>query len=165
MLQKLNEVSSNFISWMEGCSFHGWLRARSGGQPAVIAKRLQEVRRVLDLPQHGGDGFSFLPCPRSGQRAVELATGAMQAVLEEASADGLAELLEICGGDCSDAALEQIMADYQQGRSRMTLYLSQKPRQWAELPWRLAAVAQPDEGRARAAAVELFDYFRRPSGV
>lgn len=112
----------------------------------------------LGLPSGIGDGSHFKPCPLSGLRALELATGGVPQYLEELSHSYLEELAE-CFLDLSPQDVDQVLSDFHLGKARVAVYLKQKLQCWDLMPWKFAALADPDEVKARALAVSLLASF------
>ncbi|CAJ1380733.1 unnamed protein product, partial [Effrenium voratum] len=161
MVCKLSQFSEDLRVWSESCPCHAWLRspgpssprpaaaAGSGDNPAgsggsadsapaaTAAERLHAVRQTLGLQQGVGDGSHYGPCPLAGQRAVELATGVIYHLLDDLHESYVREILE--HNQCVDlAAIENTLADFTLGKSKIAQHLGLKLQCWTQLPWKLA---------------------------
>eukprot|EP00972_Heterocapsa_arctica_P004349 646543-Heterocapsa_arctica.AAC.1 len=68
--------------------------------------------------------------------------------------------MQVCSA-VTDADLDLIFSDFELGIMFMSEYASQKLECWTTLPWRLAALADPDTEQARRSAVSCLDEFDR----
>lgn len=164
MLQLVNTVSSQLLSWVEGCSCHGWLQKQHNTrQITSTAKQLDLHRAVLNLPPGVGDGSAFGPCPMAGKRAPELARGFLQTEFAALCETLHLQVLHSCAG-LSDAEVQTVLSEFEQGKTHMAATLQQKTQFWQRLPWRLAALADSDETRAQQLARQILQEFDAPAG-
>jgi len=70
------------------------------------------------------------------------------------------DLAEACEGLTQDE-LSGIMDEFSQAKAHCQLILENKLSIWSQLPWRLCALADWSEHRARAAAIEVIEQFNR----
>ena len=153
------------MSWAEGCPCHPWRRSAKTDldcepvqqfeRDALVA--LEQTCRELGLP-HGCDGLSFLPCPLAGLRACELASGSiaeqLQSMAELSKEDLLVETEAL-----DEEQLSLLLEEFDRGKSHMIATATNKLQNWSMLPWRLAALDNPDQAVAREAAAALLNAF------
>ena len=165
LIFRLNQVNSQFMSWAEGCPCHPWRRSAKTDldcepvqqfeRDALVA--LEQTCRELGLP-HGCDGLSFLPCPLAGLRACELASGSiaeqLQSMAELSKEDLLVETEAL-----DEEQLSLLLEEFDRGKSHMIATATNKLQNWSMLPWRLAALDNPDQAVAREAAAALLNAF------
>ena len=166
MVLALNKAGTDFLEWVEGCSCHPFrrtaLRVHEVREPAAQLEEdaltsLVLCRREFGLDGHG-DGQGFLPCPLAGLRSVELASGAFE--------DQLASLFNLSKEDLPvemspmpEHETVTILQEFERGKNHMIATFMNKMQHWTMLPWKLAALAQPDQAKARQVASFLKNAF------
>ena len=98
---------------------------------------------------HGWPKLSQTPCPMNTLRAPELAAGALPRLIEQKTAEGLANLLK---ESCVSLPLEQwghIADDFQRGVAAISAIIHTKCSFWLQLPWHACGMLHWDEGLAR----------------
>ena len=177
MLSKLNQFPADLAAWAEGCACHPWLvqgenfdmnaespQLDAGSTEArEVSDVLEQVRRSLGYAAGVGDGKFFRPCPLSGQRAVELASGQIWDRIDTWNESYLMQILE--GNSCNDtAAIDAALGDFARGKAMIVEYLQQKLQCWETLPWKLAAL-NCGGSAAQATAQELMEQFDKHSDI
>ena len=165
MVLLLNSVSTRFASWAEGCPCHPFRRSKEQKDGVTSASDVEFDASValdccakeLGLPVNG-DGKSFLPCPLAGLRAYDLASGAVEEQLSSVATMCKEELL-LQVATLSEEETGQLLRDFERGKSHIIASLTNKLQNWKMLPWRLAALSDSDESRARAAAAACLSDF------
>ena len=166
MVLAMNKAGTDFLEWVEGCSCHPFrrtaLRVHEAREPAAQLEEdaltsLVLCRRELGLDGHG-DGRGFLPCPLAGLRSVELASGAFE--------DQLASLFNLSKEDLlvemspmPEHETVTILQEFERGKNHMIATFMNKMQHWTMLLWKLAALAQPDQAKARQVASSLKNAF------
>ena len=169
MVFHLNSANTEFLSWVEGCPCHPWGRnsqssrkdrrepspAQQLEQDALVA--LTTCCRELGLPGDG-DGQRYLPCPLAGLRSCELASGSVQ--------EQMLHLVDMCKEDLllelspmPQDEIDEILLEFDRGKNYLIATFTNKFQHWGMLPWQLAALANPDEAKARTIAADFLDKF------
>ena len=158
MILQLNEISTRFLSWAEGCPCHPWGPTH---ERTVDEKEQLEVLELFrkDCGLSGsGDGFAFKPCPLAGCRAFELANGAVKEQLQQVAAMSHEQILS----DCEYLTEEQIghlLDNFESAKNVVLASTMNKLQHWSMLPWRLVLLSDPDEDQARRAAANMIEEF------
>ena len=140
MILMLDSVPEELGRWSEGCDCHETLRCiRSSAPPALKRQRLL----------HADDGS---PCPMMGKRAAALASGKHLQCIDDVAKLAPAELWAKAGGALQEPGQwMSLLADFHRGCGHLRAQLQLKLQFWSLLPWRLCALALPNEDDARAA--------------
>ena len=166
MVFSLNEAQTDFLAWAEGCACHPFrrtaMRARDAAQHGSeleedVLAVLAASSRELGLDGNG-DGRKFLPCPLAGLRAVELASGAMEEHLLHLFNLSKETLLAELAPMPEDETVS-LLQEFERGKSHMVATFTNKLQHWNMLPWKLAALADSDEAKARQTASNLVRSF------
>ena len=119
---------------------------------------LEQARRSLSLKHGEGDGVGYFPCPLAGCRAMEIADGALEQVIEATAGRYLTELMEMTEDVGADDTT-MILTDFHAGKAHVFAALQAKLHFWKVLPWALVALGVPDAARARSTASKLLHEF------
>ncbi|CAE7909467.1 retm [Symbiodinium microadriaticum] len=141
MLLRLARVLDHAEHWMEACPCH--YRQISGSSP-LTSNTIFRTR---------------YSCPMAGRRAPELASGALQGVLDEAFRSQQTELLLACSS-LSASDRDTVLLDFGRGQAKLQNFLSIKLGFWQALPHRLLVLGHHNEAVARASLTEakaIFD--------
>ena len=140
---RLGRVLRRFGHWLEACPCH----------VPHLADATSACKKAIAL------AFPLLGrCPNAGNRAPELAAGALNEIIKQLLDNCIADVMELVG-DASAATKDTIMADLQHASSHLILGLEVKFACFSRLPWKLCAVAHHNVNVARVAAktcIELF---------
>ena len=155
LILMLNSVSTRFASWAEGCACHpfGAKIKSKKATPDVNIDALAALdccRKELGLPA-SSDGRAFLPCPLAGLRASELASGGVEQLVSDMVALSKEELLMNLV-HLTEEETGELLQEFERGKGHILASVSNKLQNWKMLPWRLAALNDLDETRAREAA-------------
>ena len=165
MIFLLNSVGTRFASWAEGCACHPFHRSKKQKDGVTSASDVEFDASValdccakeLGLPVNG-DGKGFLPCPMAGLRAYDLASGAVEEQLSSMAALCKEELL-LQVATISEEETGELLQDFERGKSHILATMTNKLQNWKMLPWRLAALSDSDESRARSTAASCLSDF------
>ncbi|CAE7209504.1 unnamed protein product [Symbiodinium pilosum] len=149
-------------SELRGKTVRTAMRARDAAQHGSeleedVLAVLAASSRELGLDGNG-DGRKFLPCPLAGLRAVELASGAMEEHLLHLFNLSKETLLAELAPMPEDETVS-LLQEFERGKSHMVATFTNKLQHWNMLPWKLAALADSDEAKARQTASNLVRSF------
>ena len=156
MVLILNEMADRFASWAEGCACHPFSARKVHAESLLPDQRDREgeldmlnlIRRDCGL-SGPGDGRQFGPCPLAGLRAFELASGEAQKQVQGFAALSHEQvLLEL--EHLSETATNDLLEDFELGRSSVTATLANKLQHWQVLPWSLVLLSDPDVDKGPA---------------
>eukprot|EP00971_Amphidinium_carterae_P333064 6467561-Amphidinium_carterae.2 len=125
MIWELNNTTATFVSYLEGCPCHGWLKK---GTLRAQAERLQQIRQELGCID-AKDGLGHIPCPLAGMKAMELALGdSIKAHFEHHDPHLVRRLLGIHVAGVPAADLEHAISDFHAGiAASKTIYRTFPP--------------------------------------
>lgn len=164
MVLSLHTMADSFRAWAESCPCHDWLQPVATVQPDVPGQRrcdvfeddadeLMACRIALKLPK------AEAPlCPMHGKRAVELASGVVFEMVSDWGQSAMANVWQMCGG-LNEQQVDELVADFELGRSHICQYVEHKLSFWTKLPWKLAALGDWSADRARKAGQEILQLF------
>ena len=164
MILMLNEVSTDFASWAEGCDCHPFSNSENSLDPESEANEnleallaLESCRKERGFPS-AGDGKAFRPCPLAGMRACDLACGAVERQIEEmASLSKQQLMLEV--SHLSEEESLKLFEAFDMGKSHLLASMTNKLQNWRMMPWRLAALGHLDQNQARGTAQAIVQEF------
>ena len=174
MCSSLHGLVHKLSAWSEGCDCHPWschegpdpdsltgnhadTSASAGAcsdslslsQGQGIPDLLRATKRSLGWQEEDGDGKHFV-CPLAGQRAVDLASGALWMKIDSLSDECKKDILLSAGSGCDADILQAVLADFSFGLSCIVEVLKSKLLCWETLPWQLAALNEPVFGQGIA---------------
>lgn len=129
LIETFSGFLSELASWCEGCACH--------------------EDSLLDADSWYHRNKDVGPCSYKGRRAPELACGHLQVCLSDLSSSALSRLLPLFDG-LTEEEKSGILVDFHKAIDKAFFEVEVKTRHWQLLPWKVACVAHPEDGLARA---------------